>query len=413
MSAIEKVQFPGHAGSKLAARFDRPPGVMQAVALFAHCFTCSKDIFAASRIAAALNANGIGVLRFDFTGLGASEGEFSNTNFSSNVQDILSAVDFLREKDMPSTVLIGHSLGGAAVLAAAPQIKDVSAVVTIGAPSTADHVTHNFHANLDEIKDKGAAEVTLAGRKFKIAKQFLDDVANQDFLSQIGRMKKALLVCHAPRDEIVGVDNATDIFAAARHPKSFLSLDDADHLLSRREDAVYVADVIAAWASRFFESQGKVSDQDNSEQSQLEDGVVEVSETGSGKFTQRVRVGTHVLTADEPKGIGDDRGPAPHDLVLAGLGACTAMTVRMYADRKEIPLDHVSVYLTRQRINAEDCDDCDTKEGEIEEISRRIKVVGTLDESVRDKLLEIANKCPVHRSLTGEVKIRSEIASNN
>ena len=409
MSAIEKVQFPGHAGSRLAARLDRPPGDMRAMALFAHCFTCSKDIFAASRIAAGLNANGIGVLRFDFTGLGASEGEFSNTNFSSNVEDLLGAVDYLREKGMPPTLLIGHSLGGAAVLAAAPKIEEVLAVVTIGAPSTADHVTHNFQTNLDEIKEKGSAEVYLAGRKFKISKQFLDDVANQDFLEKIGRMKKALLICHAPRDEVVGVENATEIFAAARHPKSFLSLDHADHLLSKREDAVYVSDVVAAWASRFFEPQDHVTDQDNSEQKPLEKGVVEVAEAGSGKFTQRVRVGSHVLTADEPKGIGDDRGPAPHDFVLSGLGACTAMTIRMYADRKGIPLEHVSVQLTRQRIKAEDCEDCETKDGEIEEISREIKIVGDLDEAARNKLLEIANKCPVHKSLSGEVKIRSSL----
>lgn len=409
MAAIEKIQFTGHDGNKLAARLDRPNGPMKAMALFAHCFTCSKDIFAASRIAAGLNAKGIGVLRFDFTGLGASEGEFSNTNFSSNVQDLFAAADYLRERGMPPTLLIGHSLGGAAVLAAGPDIDEVVAVVTIGAPSTADHVTHNFHASIDEINEKGIAEVTLAGRKFSISKQFIDDVANQNFIEKIGHMKKALLVCHAPLDETVGVENATDIFVAARHPKSFVSLDHADHLLSRREDAVYVADVIAAWASRYIEADAGASTQDNEKQDQLTEGVVEVSEAGPGKFTQRVRVGSHVLIADEPRGIGDDKGPAPHDFVLAGLGACTTMTVRMYADRKGIPLEHVSVKLTRRRLKAEDCADCVTEEGEVEEMTRDISLKGDLDEATRGRLLEVANKCPVHKTLSGEIKIRSSL----
>ncbi len=411
MAAIEKVQFLGHDGAKLAARLDRPSGSMQAMALFAHCFTCSKDIFAASRIAAGLTANGIGVLRFDFTGLGASEGEFANTNFSSNVQDLLAAAEYLRSKDMPPALLIGHSLGGAAVLAAAPEIAEVKAVVTIGAPSTAEHVTKNFHASLDEIETNGIAEVTLVGRKFNISKQFIDDVADQNFLPNIGHMKKALLVCHAPLDETVGVENATDIFLAARHPKSFLSLDHADHLLSRRADAMYVADVIAAWSSRYFETVAATSTQDNEKQTSLEEGVVEVAESGNGKFIQRVRVGKHVLTADEPADLGgDDRGPSPYDFVLAGLGACTAMTVRMYADRKEIPLDGVSVQLRRQKIKAEECRDCVTKEGEVEEITREITLSGDLDEATRARLLEIANKCPVHRTLSGEIKIRSSLA---
>ena len=410
MAAIEKIQFPGHAGNMLAARLDRPSGPMRTMALFAHCFTCSKDIFAASRIAAGLNAKGIGVLRFDFTGLGASEGEFGNTNFTSNVQDLFAAVDYLRGRGMPPALLIGHSLGGAAVLAAAPEIDEILAVVTIGAPSTADHVTHNFHASLDEIEKNGAAEVTLAGRKFNISKQFIDDVADQKFLEKIGHMKKALLVCHAPLDETVGVENAADIFAAARHPKSFLSLDHADHLLSKREDAVYVADVVAAWASRYFGADAMILSQDNERQDTLESDLVEVSETGIGKFTQRIRVGKHVLSADEPTDIGgDDRGPGPFDLVLAGLGACTTMTVRMYADRKSIPLDHVSVQLSRRKINAEDCADCVTEDGEVEEITRDIRLKGDLDDATRTRLLEIANKCPVHRTLSGEIKIRSSL----
>ncbi|MEQ9448932.1 MAG: alpha/beta fold hydrolase, partial [Rhodospirillaceae bacterium] len=225
MAAIEKVEFPGYDGNRLAARLDRPEGTPRAVALFAHCFTCSKDIFAASRVAKRLTERGFAVLRFDFTGLGASEGEFANTNFSSNVQDILFAAKYLSEQGMAPALVIGHSLGGAAILAAAPKIDSAKAVVTIGAPSNAEHVTHNFSASVDEIKEKGSAEVSLAGRTFRISKQFLDDVASQSFLEDVRHMKKALLVCHAPLDETVGVENATDIFLAARHPKSFVSLD--------------------------------------------------------------------------------------------------------------------------------------------------------------------------------------------
>ena len=295
-------------------------------------------------------------------------------------------------------------------LAAAPQIAEAKAVITIGAPSTAAHVTKNFQASLDDIQKNGVAEVTLAGRKFNISKQFIDDVADQNFLPKIGHMKKALLVCHALFDETVGIDNATDIFGAARHPKSFLSLDHADHLLSKREDAVYVAEVVAAWSSRYFAAPAAVSTQDNERLHELAEGVVEVAEAGTGKFTQRVRVGKHVLTADEPPDVGgDDRGPAPHDFVLAGLGACTAMTVRMYADRKEIALDRVSVQLSRRKIKAEECADCITKDGEVEEITREITLSGDLDEATRTRLLEIANKCPVHRTLSGEIKIRSSL----
>lgn len=411
MAATERIEFRGHSGGMLAARLDRPQGAVKATALFAHCFTCSKDIFAASRIAAMLSARGIAVLRFDFTGLGASEGEFANTNFSSNVEDLLAAAEYLREKEMPPVLLIGHSLGGAAVLAAASKIKEAAAVATIGAPSTADHVIRHFGASVDEIEKKGVAEVTLAGRKFHIEKQFLDDVANQAFLENVGHMKKALLVCHAPMDETVGIDNATDIFLAARHPKSFLSLDSADHLLRRREDAAYAAEVIAAWASRYVDEVQDTSSPQADEEA-LEAGVVEVSETRAGKFTQRIRSGKHVLTADEPEKLGgNDTGPGPYEFVLAGLGTCTAMTVRMYADRKEIPLDRVSVQLSRRKIDATECSDCTTEKGEVEEITREISLEGDLDESTRTRLLEIANKCPVHRTLSGEIKIRSSLVS--
>jgi putative redox protein len=296
-----KIEFPGSTGANLAARLDSP-AKPRAFALFAHCFTCNKDIFAAPRIAQELTVRGIAVLRFDFTGLGSSEGEFANTNFSSNVQDLVAAADYLRKHHAAPALLIGHSLGGAAVLAAAPHVSEATAVVTIGAPSSAAHVTHNFAADLAEIVEKGTATVTLSGRSFTITKQFLDDVAEQNILEGLPKLKKALLVCHAPRDEYVGIENATKIFTTARHPKSFLSLDTADHLLRKREDAIYAADMIAAWASRYLPAV--------EEPAALPQGTVEVSETLAGHLAQRVRAGRHVLLAGEPVADGgDDSGP--------------------------------------------------------------------------------------------------------
>ena len=394
-----KIQFAGAAGGNLAARLDLP-AKPRAFALFAHCFTCGKDVLAASRIAEALTARGIAVLRFDFTGIGSSEGEFANTNFSSNVQDLVAAADYLRKNHAAPCLLIGHSLGGAAVLAAAPHVPEATGVVTIGAPASAVHVTQNFAADLAEIKEKGTAKVTLAGRPFTITKQFLDDVAEQNFLDGLAKLKKALLVCHAPRDEYVGIENATQIFVAARHPKSFLSLDTADHLLQRREDAIYLADVIAAWASRYLPAA--------EEPAALPPGTVEVRETRTGHLEQRVRAGRHVLIADEPVAVGgDDAGPGPYDYLLAALGACTSMTMRLYADRKKIPVDRFAVRLRHRRVHAEDCVDCESKEGDIGEITKEVFIAGNVGEAERARLMEIAEKCPVHKTLTHEIKIRS------
>ena len=407
MSESRKIEFPGHSGEMLAARLDLPDGTPKAFALFAHCFTCSKDIFAASRIAAELSAEGIAVLRFDFTGLGASEGEFANTNFSSNVQDLLEAVAYLEKEHEAPAILIGHSLGGAAVLAAAPHVEGAKAIVTIGAPSDAEHVAHNFGAKLDEIAKDGEADVELAGRTFKIKKQFLDDIAGQNVLDAVKGMKKALLVCHAPMDETVGVKNATDIFVAAKHPKSFLSLESADHLLRKKSDSIYAARCIAAWAARYI---GAIDD--SAAPKPLPDGQVVVEETGTGQFIQSVQVGAHVLTADEPASVGgDNTGPAPYDYLLAGLGACTSMTLRMYANRKRLPLDKVSVLLSHTKIHADDCADCETKEGKIDEITREITITGDLDDDQRARLLEIADKCPVHRTLEREVKVRTALVA--
>jgi len=402
----EKVTFTGSQGENLAARLDLPPHPPLAYALFAHCFTCSKDIFAAKRVAAGLVENGIGVLRFDFTGLGHSDGEFANTNFSSNVADLIAAAEWLGENHQAPAILVGHSLGGAAVLAAAGELESARGVCTIGAPADPDHVKHNFGCDIERIEKDGVAEVTLAGRSFTIKKQFLDDIAGQVLEDKIAAMRKALLIFHGPLDQTVGIDNAGRIFQAAKHPKSFISLDQADHLLSRPDDAAYVADVIGAWARRFI-GEGALAQH----RARAGEGEVTVAETGEGKFAQVVSVGgRHVLRADEPLSFGgDDTGPGPYDYLLAGLGACTTMTVRMYADRKGWPLENVSVKLNHAKIHAADCADCETRDGKLDQIERELTISGALDDDQRQRLLEIADKCPVHRTLHSEVKVRTAL----
>jgi putative redox protein len=402
---LEKIRFPGSRGAALAARLDRPAGPVRAYALFAHCFTCTKDIFAAGRIARGLTEHGIAVLRFDFTGLGHSEGEFANTDFSSNVDDLKAAAAHMRETLGAPSILIGHSLGGAAVLAAAGDLPEVKAVATIGAPFDPGHVGHLFDDHRAAIERDGEAEVTLVGRPFRIRKEFLDDIAEQNQAPRIANLKKALLIFHAPRDAIVGIDNAGLIFQAAKHPKSFCSLDDADHLLSRRADADYVADVLAAWADRYIDPAAAPAADD------LPAGTVQVAETGNGRFQQTVRMGPHRLTADEPESVGGtDTGGTPYDLLLAGLGACTSMTLRLYAERKKLPVDRVTVTLSHDRIHAEDCAACETTDGRIDRIRVGLAIEGDLDADQRARLMEISQKCPVHRTLTTETVIETDWA---
>jgi putative redox protein len=402
------VRFPGAFGVQLAARLDLPPAPPLAFALFAHCFTCSKDTLAASRISAALTAHGIAVLRFDFTGLGGSEGDFANTNFSSNVADLVAAASWLRLTHKAPKILIGHSLGGAAILAAAGEIPEAVAVATIAAPYDPAHVRQLLTPALAQIEAAGEAEVDLAGRKFRIKKQFLEDIGSRQSREAIASLRKALLVFHSPRDSTVSIDNAAQIFMAARHPKSFISLDDADHMLTRKEDARYVAAVLAAWASRYL---GAPAMEAQSEAG--EPGTVTVTETREGKFTQSIVAGTHRLRADEPVAAGGtDTGPGPYDLLLAALGACTAMTIRLYADLKQLPLTRVTVRLKHDKVHARDCAECETKEGKIDRIDREIGLEGALlDEAQRAKLLEIANKCPVHRTLHSEVWIPTRLTN--
>jgi uncharacterized OsmC-like protein/fermentation-respiration switch protein FrsA (DUF1100 family) len=409
-SRFEKLTFSGSRDAMLAARLELPEGEPVAYALFAHCFTCTKDIFAAGRIAEALAERGIAVLRFDFTGLGASEGDFAHTNFTSNVEDLVKAADFLRDKFAAPKILIGHSLGGAAVLAAAHLVPEAAAVATIGAPADPAHVMHLLKEKQAEIEAKGEAEVHLSGRPFRIRKQFLDDIATHSGADRLGKLGKALLIFHSPLDKYVGIENAGLIFQMAKHPKSFVSLDDADHLLSRRSDAVYVAEVLSAWATRYIAA--KIT----KETAEPTEGYVVVAEQGAdakrgiSRLAQDVFIGRHRLAADEPVGAGGSNlGPNPYDYLLAGLGACTSMTLRLYADHKKWPLEKVSVRLSHEKIHAEDCADCETKEGKIDRIEREIELQGPLDVTQRQRLLEIAEKCPVHRTLHSEIKIVSNL----
>jgi uncharacterized OsmC-like protein/alpha/beta superfamily hydrolase len=397
----ERFQFEGVGGHQLAASLDLPTESPIAYALFAHCFTCGKDSLAARRIAAALAAKGIAVLRFDFTGLGSSEGEFANANFSSNVSDLVRAADHLRETRKAPAILIGHSLGGAAILAAASRIPDAKAVVTIAAPSAPAHVTGLFKDEIEDVRKHGEIEVSLAGRPFKITRQFIDDIAEHDLMAKISKMRKALLVMHAPADDTVGIDNATRIFTSAWHPKSFVSLAGADHLLTHKADATYVADVIAAWVTRYV-----VSPPELASAVVATPRHVVVQETRASKFQQTVSIGSHRMLADEPVSAGgEDTGPGPYDFLAAGLGACTSMTMRLYADRKALPLDRVTVTLKHGKIHAQDCAECETKEGMLDQIDRVIAIDGTLDAEQRQKLMEIADKCPVHRTLHSEIRI--------
>lgn len=412
MANVQNVRFEGSLDKTLSGRLHLPEGTTRAYALFAHCFTCTKDILAARKIADELSKRGIALLRFDFTGLGASSGDFENTTFTSNIGDILAAAQYLRENFEAPAILIGHSLGGAAILAAAGEVPEAKAVATIGAPADADHVIHNFGAHLDEIEKEGVADVKLAGRPFTIKREFVDDLRSHTVTveERVAKMGKALMILHSPIDATVGIENAGKIYSAAKHPKSFVSLDTADHLLSSSKDVAYVAEVIAAWASRYV-------DYDHVAANAAPIEGVEVSETKEGKFQNTVRVGKHSLIADEPESVGGhDTGPTPYDYLNIALGACTSMTIRMYADFKKIPLNRVSVNVTHSKNHADDCAECNldanshSEKGKIDRFERVITLDGEFDSDTRDKMLKIADKCPVHKTLEAHSAIVTKLA---
>ena len=399
------VTFPNTRGETLAGILNLPASKPLAYALFAHCFTCSKDIKAAGNIARALNDEGIAVLRFDFTGLGQSEGEFADTNFSSNVVDLLAAVDYLENEHEAPTILVGHSLGGTAVLQAAPQVPSAVAVATIGSPFDPAHVLQLFAGSEEALQARGEAEVNLGGRPFLMKRQFVEDLGKQSLQETVGSLRKALLVMHAPLDNIVEIDNASELYRAAKHPKSFISLDKADHLLSRAEDSRYVGHVLAAWASRYLPAT-----EIGESLSAANDTVV--ARTLSNGFRTDIRAGSHVLVADEPLSVGgSNSGPTPYDFLSAALAACTSMTLQMYARHKQLQLESATVSVVHDKVHAEDCEDCESGSGKIDEFRRTIALVGELTDEQRARMLEIADRCPVHRTLHGETKVRSVLAT--
>lgn len=397
----EKAIFRGARGEELAARLDLPDGPPVATALLAHCFTCQRGGTTASRISHALTEQGLAVLRFDFTGLGGADGEWANAGFAANTGDIVAAADYLRARNLPPALLLGHGIGGSAILVAAARIPEARAVATINAPSDPGRIKGLFAGPLHV--GAGEATLELGGRSFRLRNELLQEVAHDELLAAVRSLHKALLVFHAPFDEVVGVENARTIYEAARHPKSFLALASADHLISDPADAAYVAQVLAAWARRYLHAAPPPPLPDAEQQAP--DRVV-VDSAPPGRLAHRVRAGRHHLRADEPlRAGGTDTGPTPYDLLLAGLGACTAMTLRLYADRKGWPLEDVHVELAHAKIHAEDCATCETQSGRVDRIERVVRLDGPLDDAQRARLLEIADRCPVHRTLASEVVV--------
>ncbi len=403
---FQRLAFRNSEGKQLAARLDLPIDEKpSAYAIFAHCFTCTKNFNAVVNIDRALARYGIGVLRFDFTGLGESEGDFSETNFSTNVADLVAAADFLQENYEAPKLLIGHSLGGAAVIQAASKIPSVLALTTIAAPADLSDLAHFLgERSRESLEAGGEATINFSGKEFKIRKQFLENLEQNRMKDALAELKTPLMVFHSPADQVVPIENAARIFAAAHHPKSFVSLDSADHLLSNREDSLYVGSVLGAWAARYLgiprEAPGKRDLSDNRI----------VARTGKIGYQTEIIAGGHSLIADEPIAVGGaGTGPNPYDLLVAALGACTGMTLRMYADRKKLPLDSVTVRLRHRKIHAEDCAGCEAASRKIDFIEREIDLEGDLDEPTRRRLLEIADRCPVHRTLKSATKIESRL----
>lgn len=401
----EKITFTNARGITLSARLDQPDsGKARAYALFAHCFTCSKNLRAVETINQQLAAQGIAVLRLDFTGLGESAGDFADTTFSTNIRDLMDAATFLAQRYKAPTLLIGHSLGGAAVLQAATRLAFVQAVVTIGAPAEPRHVSHLFANSLEEIEASGEAKVKLADREFTIKKDFLDDLEARSMHSILGHLGAGLLVLHAPEDEIVSLENAERIYQQAVQPKSLVTLEGADHLLTRPKDAAYAGQIIAAWADRFL----PVTAEGFSDEAEAEDRVT--ARIGTTPYATEIQSGVHHLLADEPEAIGgQDTGPAPYDLLAAALASCTAITLRMYADRKQWPVTSIEVDVQHDKIHASDCADCETMEGKIDQFSRTLHIEGNLTPAQRQRMVEIADNCPVHRTLENEVKVRTAL----
>ena len=397
-----KVKFKNKEGIELTGHMELPLNQEpHTFVLFAHCFTCNKDFFAVRNISRALSKKGYGVLRFDFTGLGESEGDFADSNFSGNVEDLVAAAEFLGKEHRAPSLLVGHSLGGAAAIFASEKLDSVKAVATIGAPSSQTHVTHLIEDELSEIQKQGKATVNLGGRKFTIKEQFLKDLKERELKHFIKDLKKAFLVMHSPQDRVVEIKNAEELYIAARHPKSFVSLDGADHLMSKTEDSMYAGKVIAAWASRFL---------DIPKEQELYTEHEVVANLGEEGFTTQMRAGKHYFVSDEPeKSGGKDFGPSPYDFLSAALAACTSMTIQMYVRRKKWPLKNVETHVNHHKSHAEDCDNCERNTAKVDVFDREISLEGNLNEEQTQRVLEIADKCPVHRTLSNKLKITTKM----
>jgi uncharacterized OsmC-like protein/alpha-beta hydrolase superfamily lysophospholipase len=399
---IESLTFSNKEGQSLSAKLYHPlEKNPKFFVLFAHCFTCSKNFKAVSNISDTLSRQGIAVFSFDFTGLGSSEGDFENTSFSSNVQDLLDAADFMEKHYQAPSLLIGHSLGGAAVILAAEKIQSVKALVTIGSPADPEHVKHLFQDSVATINAKGKAKVNIGGRAFTIKKEFIDDLGNQRLSKILSGMRKSYLIMHSPQDTIVSVDNAARLYQAAHHPKSFISLDGADHLLGNAEDSAYAATVISSWALRYI-------DVENDPHETL--GHQVKVRLGGDRYTSEVKTPDHHLVADEPASVGGNNlGPTPYDLLMASLGACTVMTLKMYAERKKWPLKEVTVYLNHDKVHREDSEHPEKPASKMSRFTRLLHIEGELSEEQKERMLEIANKCPVHRTLHEEIKVETRL----
>lgn len=400
----QKISFQNSNGETLSARLELPVDQQpHSYAVFAHCFTCNKNLNAVTNISRCLTLRGFGVLRFDFTGLGDSEGDFAETNFSSNVQDLIDAAQYMGENHGTVELMIGHSLGGAATLIAASRLKQVKAVATIGAPAEPEHVSRLFAESLDEIKESGVATVNIGGRPFTIKRQFVEDLVEHDPYERIKKLGKALLIMHSPIDTIVGIDNARKIYVAALHPKSFVSLDDADHLLMRKADSLYAGEMIGTWVGKYIKAPAP---------DPLKSEMPVVVRTGPKGYTTEVKMGRHGMLADEPDSVGGaDLGPTPYDLLTAALGACTSMTLRMYADHKGWPVEDIIVHLEHGKVHAKDSgsEEEASKGGKIDQIIRKIEIDGDLTDEQRQRMMGIADRCPIHRTLHGDVRVLTSL----